>query len=114
MLDAEIIQQKVPAFAAQLVNRHQPNDWKLVLEKTRNMMVQLGKQNVLQAEDYKNIAAPCLLLLGDKDKMISTEETIAVQQALPHGDFRSLPNTPHPIEQADMDMLASIVTEFIR
>jgi len=113
MLDADTIFDKLPSFANQLALRHSPNDWKLVLEKTRNMLLGLGKQNALQAEDYKRIAAPCLLLLGDKDKMITAGETIAVQQALLHGEFRSLPGIPHPIEQVDEAMLSSLVAEFV-
>ncbi len=113
MLDAAIIQEKVPAFASQLSSRHHPNDWKLVLEKTKSMMVELGQKNVLQPEDYKVIAAPCLLLLGDNDKMITKEETIGVQETLPHGEYRSMPDTAHPIEQVNMDILAGLIKVFV-
>ena len=34
MLDADLIQKKLPAFAQQLQQRHAPQDWKIVLEKT--------------------------------------------------------------------------------
>ena len=113
MLDAEIILQKVPEFAEQLRVRHLPNDWKMVLDKTKEMLLQLGQQNTLQLTDYKNILADCLLLLGDKDKMVTVDETIAVQKALPNADFKLLPGTPHPIEQVDTTMLASVITDFL-
>ncbi len=114
MLDPAIITHKVPLFAEQLRERHSPNDWKLVLEKTTSMLLGLGRQNPLQLEDYKVIQTPSLLLLGEKDKMITIEETIAVQQALPHGEFRSLPGTPHTIEQVDMGLLANLTRGFIK
>jgi pimeloyl-ACP methyl ester carboxylesterase len=113
MLDGEIIEQKVPAFAAQLKERHQPNDWKEVLSKTRTMLLELGKQNALSLPGYKNIQSAALLLRGDKDKMVTTEETMAVQNALPTAEFMSLPNTPHPIEQIDTALLASTITDFL-
>jgi esterase/lipase len=113
MLDADTILQKVPAFADQLSKRHSPNDWKTVLAKTKDMLVQLGKQNTLHTEEYKTISSPCLLLLGEKDKMVSGEETIAVQKAIPGGLFKTLSETPHPIEQVDMKLLASLIKEFI-
>jgi pimeloyl-ACP methyl ester carboxylesterase len=113
MLEAETILQKIPGFAAQLRNRHHPNDWKIVLSKTRDMLVQLGRNNTLQIEDYKSIFAPSLLLLGDRDNMVTVEETMAVQKALANGKFRTLANTAHPIEHADTEMLASIVTGFM-
>lgn len=114
MLDAEIIQQKIPAFAEQLKDRHYPNDWKAVLAKTRDMLLQLGKNNTLQLEDYKTIIAPCLLLLGEKDRMITLDETVAVNNTLPHSEFKSLPGTPHPIEQVDTGLLASLIMEFVK
>lgn len=111
MLDADIIAQKVPAFAEQLCQRHLPNDWKLVLNKTRTMLLQLGQQNALQLDDYKSISTECLLLLGDKDKMVTVDETVAVAKALPHAGYRSLPDTPHPIEQVNVSMLAGIIKD---
>ncbi len=113
MLDAETISQKIPAFAEQLRNRHAHNDWKRVLDQTREMLLKLGRQNTLRLDDYKSISAECLLLLGDKDKMVTLDETVAVQKALPHGEFKILPNTPHPVEQADIAQLTNIITRFI-
>src|SRR5687767_15043344 len=87
MLDANTITQKVPAFATELEERHHPNDWKDVLAKTKEMLLQLGKSNCLQPGDYKTITTSCLLLLGDKDKMVTIDETVAVQQSLPNARF---------------------------
>ena len=114
MLDANIILEKVPAFAKQLEQRHLPNDWKTVLEKTKKMLLQLGADNTFKLEDYKNISSPSLLLLGEKDKMISLEETVAVQKALPNATFKLLAGMPHPIEQADVNLLSLLIKEFVR
>jgi len=114
MLDPELIEQKIPAFAEQLKERHAPADWKKLLEKTRELLLQLGRQNTLQPGDYMGIATPSLLLLGDRDKMITQEETTAVYRQLPFAEFGILPGTPHPIEQVDMDMLAFLIKRFLR
>jgi pimeloyl-ACP methyl ester carboxylesterase len=113
MLDAEAMEQKVPAFAEQLKQRHHPNDWKLVLEKTRDMLISLGQNNELKLDDYQTITAPCLLLLGENDKMITVDETVAVQNALPHAELKFLPATPHPIEQVDINLLGPIIENFL-
>src|SRR5688572_9682026 len=42
MLDAATIQEKVPAFAAQLQQRHAHNDWKELLDKTKQLLTGLG------------------------------------------------------------------------
>jgi pimeloyl-ACP methyl ester carboxylesterase len=112
MLDADLIQKKLPAFAQQLQERHAPQDWRVVLEKTKEMMVGLGKKNPLQLKDYANVEAPCLLLLGDRDKMISMEETINVYKQFPNAQFGMLPDTPHPIEQVDVNTLSFFITRF--
>ena len=113
MLDGEVIEQKVPAFANQLKERHRPNDWKTVLIKTREMLLNLGQNNVLDLPDYRNITADCLLLLGDQDKMVTIEETQNVAGALPRGNFKLLPQTPHPIEQVNNQVLATLITKFV-
>jgi pimeloyl-ACP methyl ester carboxylesterase len=113
MLNAEVIQEKIPAFAQQLQQRHAPNDWKLVLEKTSEMLNALGRNNELKLGDYQTIVTPCLLLLGENDKMITVEETVAVQKALPNAELKFLPATPHPIEQVDLKLLSSIVENFL-
>jgi len=114
MLDATTIEQKIPAFAVRLQQRHAPNDWKLLLEKTAALLLSLGKNNVLQPEDYAVISNPCLLLLGDRDKMISTAETFSVYQQLPDAQLGILPNTPHPVEKVNLDALIFFIQQFIR
>ncbi|NCU03301.1 MAG: alpha/beta hydrolase [Chitinophagaceae bacterium] len=112
MLNPEVILEKLPAFAAQLKDRHQPNDWQQVLVKTKEMLLQMGKENPLQLHDYAAITTPVCLLLGDNDKMVTKEETTAVQQRLPNAEFQLLQNTAHPIEKTDLQQLASVIRNF--
>lgn len=80
MLDAATIEEKIPAFAVQLQRRHGVN-WKALLEKTKQFLLQPGNNNILHIADYACISTPCLLLLGDKDKMVTIAETFAVYEA---------------------------------
>ena len=113
MLDATIIQQKLPAFAAQLQERHAPNDWMALLDKTKQLLTGLGQHNALQLPDYRAVTTPVLLLLGDRDKMVTLEETVAVYQQLPTAQLGVLPNTPHAIEKAVVDALADTIRRFL-
>lgn len=113
MLDGKTIQEKVPAFAAQLQQRHAPNDWLVLLEKTSQLLTDLGKQNTLQLEDYATITTPCLVLLGDRDKMVTLDETMAVYKQLPNAQCGVLPGTPHAFEQAPLALLAQLITNFV-
>ncbi|WP_276479455.1 alpha/beta fold hydrolase [Paraflavitalea pollutisoli] len=113
MLHAETIRQKVPAFAEELEKRHGSHKWKDVLERTAGMLLEMGKGNPLQAADYPAISAPCLLLLGDRDKMVSLDETTQVYKQLPVAQLGVLPATPHALEQVDMVALGAMIKKFI-
>jgi len=105
--------KKIPSFAAALKERHHPQNWKLVLEKTIEMLAEMGDNNPLQPEDYLTIGQPALLMLGDRDKMVTLEETLAVYKDLPDAQLSVIPNTPHPIELANTKRLAFEISSFL-
>ena len=113
-LDPIIIQQKIPAFADQLRRRHVPQDWEIVLKKTAELLGNLAKSNALQLSDYATINIPVLLLIGDRDNMITLEETLAVFDQLPNAEMGVLPATAHPIEQVDTSALAFLINKFLK
>jgi pimeloyl-ACP methyl ester carboxylesterase len=113
MIDAEKLEAKLPAFVEVLRKRHEPNDWKALLARTAEMLESMGRNNPLKLEDYKEVAAPSLVLLGDRDKMITLEETVEVFRSLPAGQMGMLPSTPHPIEQVNMKALVLMVKQFL-
>ena len=113
MLHADKIEAKLPAFAQSLQQRHAPVNWKELLGATAAMMRGMGADNPLKPEDYPGLDLPVLLLLGDRDKMVSLEETLAVYRALPQAALGMLPATPHPLEQADPELLAFLIHRFL-
>ena len=78
------------------------------------MLTALGTDNTLKPDAYKYIAVESLLLLGDRDKMVSLEETLQVYKTLPAAQLGILPGTPHPIEQVDTELLAYFIRHFIK
>lgn len=111
MLNAEKIAEKIPAFAQQLEKRH-ANDWKAVLSKTAAMMVSLGNRNPLAVTDYATIGNPVLVGIGDKDQMVTLEETINAYRNLASANLIVFPNTQHPIEKVDVNRLAGEIRAF--
>lgn len=114
LLNPDTILKKIPAFAEQLEKRHAPQDWKAVLEQTAALLLAMGKDNPLKPEDYQQITAPCLLLLGDRDKMVTLDETLNVYKKLPAGQLGVLPATGHALEQADTKQLSALIKKFIQ
>ena len=113
MLDASKIKLKLPAFADILKARHAPNDWEAILAKTTEMLTAIGADNVLKMADYAKISPQCMLLVGDRDKMVTVEETIAVYRSTPNAQFAVLPGTAHPIEQVNIDMLSYFIRKML-
>lgn len=113
MLNPVKIEEKLPDFAAALQKRRAPNDWKIVLEKTAAMLTKMGKNNPLKPADYPEIQQAALLMLGDRDKMVTMDETILVYKSLPKVRLAVLPDTPHPIEMVNTDQLAFEISSFL-
>ncbi len=114
MLDPEKIEEKVPAFAEMLAVRHAPNDWKELLRKTADLMLALGGRNLLEVNILRKIPHPALICLGDKDQMISVEETRRAAEALPNGKLLIFDETPHLFEKVDVEKLAAEIRNFLR
>ena len=114
MLNAQKIEEKLPDFASTLQNRHAPNNWKTVLQKTVDMLVEMGSSNPLKTDDFKNIQQPVLLMLGDRDKMVTLNETLEVYNNLPQAQLAVLPNTQHPIEMVNTARLVNEIKSFLQ
>ena len=110
MLDAEKIKAKVPKFAVELALRHGEGNWIKLLEKTAEMMRELGKGKPLKLNQLSNEA---MVAVGDRDKMVSLEETIAAYRAIPKAKLLIIPGTPHPIEQVNIGILADEIEIFL-
>lgn len=114
MLAPETLAEKVPQFAQTLAHRHAPNDWKRVLQQTATMLHEMGARNPLSNEDFTAIEQQCLLLLGDRDKMVGLDETVNVYRLLPKAQMGVLPNTPHPIESLPVPTVALMMRRFLQ
>jgi len=114
MLNPEVIETKLPKFAAQLQQKHLSNDWKIVLKKTATMLLQMGDNPPLQKEDFETIENEVLLLVGDRDKMVSLEETIDTYKLLKMGRLCVLPSTSHPIELLNIQTTSFLIRDFFQ
>lgn len=114
LLNPEKIIEKIPKFAEQLSRLHHPADWKEVLQKTAEMMIQLGKNNVLKDDDFEQIENEIMVSVGDRDIMVSIEETVNAYRKLINGRLLVLPDTQHPVEKISAARLAFEIENFFR
>ena len=108
-LNADKILEKIPAFARILEHRHAPNDWRVLLQRTADMMLSLGNNPLLTKEILQPIPNQTLVLLGDKDDMADRSYSEQVASFLPNGKFKLLKNTLHPIEKVDLKILVGLI-----
>ncbi|UOQ96876.1 alpha/beta hydrolase [Hymenobacter sp. 5317J-9] len=112
-LDPEKMQAKVPAFAEVLRRRHAPADWAEVVRATARLMETAGAAPPLAAADFAAIRVPVQVLVGDGDLTANQgEASRMVAGQLPQVQYAVLPNTPHPIEKADLPDLAKRIHRF--
>ncbi len=109
MLDPDRILEKVPRFAEDLQRRHGADRWRTVLEKTASLMHTLGAAPVLTTERMLQCTTPIRFGLGDRDEMVSLDETREFFAATPGAEFFVLPATKHPIEKVRQDYLVPMI-----
>lgn len=112
-LNPQLIQEKVPGFASELAHRHHPQDWKVLLTQTADMMLQLGQHPPLSQNALSFISHHCVIAVGTADRMVSMEESQQASEALPNATFRIFSDVQHPIEKVSEDMLAQALREFL-
>ncbi len=114
MLNPTAILEKVPKFAERLEKLHAPTDWKILLLKVSEMLTSMGEGDRLNDEDFEKIKHKVLLCAGDRDKMVSIEETLQVYKKLSAGSMMVIPDAPHPFESINTERLAFEIRNFIR
>jgi pimeloyl-ACP methyl ester carboxylesterase len=111
-LNPEKIEAKVLAFAEALKQLHSPEDWKTVLHKTSELLINLGRNPILNEKDFQKIKIPVLIGLGDEDKMVSKAESENAVNQLKHGRLLLLPETHHVFEKVNQHVLAEYINDF--
>lgn len=113
MLNPEKIAEKVPTFAKALEQKHGKN-WKTVLTQTAEMMINLGNSPALPLTALTEIQQPVLISVGDKDNMVTLEETIAAYRSIKSAQLLVLPQTPHPFEKVDAERIAEEIRRYFK
>lgn len=114
MLNPTKIKEKVPKFATQQAQLHGEDKWELLMQKVAEMLIKMGNVPEISLQDCAAITIPTRLSVGDKDAMVSMEETILFYRNLPNAELLVMPNTKHPFEQVNMQELAHHLLQFFK
>lgn len=111
MLDAATLESKFPDYAQSLQQRHS-GDWKEVLKRTAAMMLDLGERHPLRVPAFAQLPHRVRFAVGDKDRMVTLEETVTWFRTLKHAELQVFPHTQHPIERVDVETLSNALKDF--
>ena len=112
-LHAPTIRAKVPRFAEALEKRHAgAGGWETMLARTAAYMTSLGSTPEIGDVVFARIQQPVRLMVGDRDGVVTVDETRDAARKLTSGELAVLPNTPHPFEQVRLPLLAAHLLEF--
>lgn len=106
LLKPSVLEEKVPAYADYLKKLH-GDSWVQLVERTAQMMLEMGQNPPLSSSDLKNIACSVVCGRGENDKMVKADETVLVVEQINNARYEEVPNWIHPIERLNAEEVAS-------
>jgi pimeloyl-ACP methyl ester carboxylesterase len=111
MLNPDKVTEKVPAFALELAIRHGEHEWKSVMTRTALLMKDLAHTH-LTDQDFIKIDTPILLGRGEKDSMVTGEETDYAHHLLKKSELKIYDGMPHGINKIPVELLQKEIERF--
>ena len=108
-LDPAVMIAKVPAFAKALADVHGRDRWRDVVVAIAQSMTDLARTPLLTDELVARIQCPVLCCVGEGDTTAVPDDTRLFAARLPNASVLVLPNTRHPFDEVDLDMLAPLL-----
>ncbi|MFS4430236.1 alpha/beta fold hydrolase [Chryseobacterium sp. S90] len=110
MLNPDVILEKIPQYAQLLESQH-GSKWKQLLPAIADLMIDLGKNPPLE-NNLAMINIPIQIMVGDKDNMVTIEESSRVYRSLPNAKLAVLPDTKHPLDKVRPSLLLNLIKDF--
>lgn len=108
LLNPDHVQTNIPNFATILENKHGER-WKQLLRSTAHMMQNLERLDGLTREDMAEIDIPVILILGDQDRMVTSEETHLTSSWLRYAQVKTISHSKHELERTNLREMADII-----
>ncbi len=110
-LDVATIREKVPRFAARLAERHGAESWEALVERTRDLVLGLGREGGIASDAMGRLAPNLRILVGDRDESVDLAHSQSLALAAPRGSLEVIPFAGHPLERVPLPRLAQAVRD---
>jgi pimeloyl-ACP methyl ester carboxylesterase len=94
-LNPDVMAEKVPAYADQLVQDHGARQWRTLVRQAADMVAHLVSDGLTE-KMAAQVQCPVLVSVGDRDKMVSIVEAQRLSRIIPGGELIVLPGVSHP------------------
>jgi pimeloyl-ACP methyl ester carboxylesterase len=84
------------------------NNFPGILNLTKQILLSIGKKPLVKP-DLQKISVPVLVALGDRDKMVTHQETVEFASYMPAGSTEILINQPHLLQKMDEYVIAGLI-----
>jgi pimeloyl-ACP methyl ester carboxylesterase len=112
LLNPDYLKEKYPSQVEILKAKH-GDGWRQLLLSTAHMMQHLERIDGLSKEDLGSINIPVMLILGDQDRVVTTEETSNVNSFLKYGTIKTISHSKHELERSNLKEIAEMVIQNI-
>lgn len=110
-LDPDVMAEKVPSYADQLVKDHGGRQWRILVRQAAALIFGLVENGIVERQ-LKNVQTPVLVSVGDRDELVLLPEAFRLSRALPKGQLLVLPNTRHPLQTVHLVPLLPMMQTF--
>ncbi|WP_107037913.1 alpha/beta fold hydrolase [Brumimicrobium mesophilum] len=108
-LNVDFLSSKAEGFYNHLIKLH--GDYlPELLEKTADFMNNLGENPAITPKSVEKITVPVRLTRGGKDKMVSKEETLKINDGLQFGNYFEIPSMIHPLGFINSKHIARLIS----
>ena len=108
LLDPQVVQEKFPHLAALFKKKH-GDKWRWLLQSMAHLLQNLHKLDEITSDDLSEINVPVTLMLGDQDRVVSTEETQMAKKNLKLADIQIIAHSKHEMERANLKEISRII-----
>jgi pimeloyl-ACP methyl ester carboxylesterase len=92
---------------------HGARNWEKVALNTCELFRRLGERPPLSEADLTRINVPALIVSGDRDPLVSAEESRRLADLLPFARLALFPGPAHPLKEVPLDQVVRAFRSFI-
>jgi esterase/lipase len=111
-LDPIYLSEKFPKIS-ELYKKKHGDRWKQVALSTAHMLQNLEKLDELRKEDLQDIDIPVIFILGDQDRVVTSEETQLTSTWIRGATFKTISHSKHELERSNLREIAQVVFNHI-